>query len=558
MRRFGFKQIIKHAMFIVMIAVLLSGCSKEADISSLLPGSWFSEGSQEAAFVLYDDGTCEIAGEYGTGTWSVVNDNQLKLTNYYGETEVAAISEITEDKLVLDNGKVTQTFLNTSSSSDVKQNEELLEEHDSQEPLEGIPVSVQLTDGTMFSDGVAWVEYADQTSAEKIGIVNTEGKITPIIADEITRFGSDFSDGYAYVNYEDKSNPSVTLKQFVIIDKAGNIVSRSPSDGNYEILTGGDSLFLVQQAVQSMTANEIRIGIIDKDGNWIFDPAVQNPLSLSSAAKDIYQRGTVNYLYHGDHIFSAYYKSDFNYSGSNYLCIYNADTGVTAEYENMKLSYAGYTDANIPYRFSDGKAIAVSDDTVYCVDTDLNITSILEDRPDGDVYYRNGVIFTGEWHYSGNGPSPYVKNGKFYNMDGSVLVDLSQYTLIVEQAYELYRYEDGFAAIQVYGEDHERYLGIIDMDGEFAFEPLKIETYSNQDNIGIFSCGVIATQIKENVDEKTFSKHILLTTTGEITEVDVDYGTIGSLVFIDGFAWYDEGKEYIDTAGNIMNVVLSN
>lgn len=535
-----------------------SQTGNEKDLLSLLPGAWYIDGSQEPAFILYDDGTCEIANEYGTGTWSVVNENQLKLTNYYGETEVATINELTDEKLVLGNGTDTQIFLNTSSSSAIEQNKQLLEEAESQEPIEDIPVSVELTNGSMFSDGMAWVKYIEQTGVEKIGVMNTEGEITPIIADEITRFGSDFSNGYAYVNYEDKSNPSETLNQFVIVDSTGNIIGRSPSEGSYEILTGGDGVFLVQQTVRSMTTNEMRIGLIDKDGNWICEPTVQNVLSLSSAAQDNYQRGDVCYLYHGEHIFSAYYKSDFDYSGSNYLCIYNADTGVVAEYENMKLSCAGYTDAYVPYCFSDGKAIAVSDDTVYCIYTDLTVTPILADRPECDVYYQNGIFFTGERHYSGNGPSPYVENGKFYNVDGSTLVDLSQYTLILDQAYELYRYENGYAAILVYGEDYGWYLGIIDMDGKFTFEPLKVQTYSNQDNIGTFSCDVITTQISENIDGKTFSKDILLATTGEIIEVEVDYGTIGSLVFVDGFAWYDEGKEYIDTDGNVVSVVLNN
>ncbi len=519
----------------------------EKDLLSLLPGSWYIDGNQEPAFILYDDGTCEIDNEYGTGTWSVVNENQLKLTNYYGETKVATINELTDDKLVLGNGDDTQIF--SSSSSAINQNEQLLEEAD-----EDSSVSVQLTNGSIFSDGVAWVKYTEPTGTEKIGVVNTEGKITPIIADEITQFGSDFSSGYAYVNYKDTSNPRETLEQFVIIDSAGSIVSRSPLDGNYRILTGGDGVFLVQQTVHSMTTNEMRIGIIDKDGNWICEPAVQNVLSLSSKAQDIYSSGDVYYFYHGEHIFSAYYKTNFDYIGSSYSCIYNADTGVAAEYEDMKLSYSWY-DALVPYSFSDGKAIAVSDDTVYCIATDLNVTPILTDRPDCEVYFQNGVFFAGERHYSGNAPTC-VENGKFYNMDGSTLVDLSQYSLVVgEGPYAWYRYVDGHAAILVYGEDYRYYLGIIDMDGKFTFEPLIVK---GGDYTGAFSCDVIATQISENIDGKIFSKPILLTTTGEIIEVEVDYRTTGSLVFIDGFAWYDEGKEYIDTAGNVMSVVLNN
>ena len=434
-------------------------------------------------------------------------------------------------------------------------------ENDSQEMVEEAPVSVQISYGSSFSNGVAWVKYIDQTGSEGIGLLNTEGIITPInedvkpyfTADEHYDFGSDYSNGYAYRNYEDKSNPSESLNQFVVIDSSGNVVGRSPSDGNYEILTGGDGVFLVKQTVRSMTTNETRIGIIDKEGNWICEPAVQNVFSLSSTAQDNYREGDVYYLYHGEHIFSAYYDSRYDFFGSDYSCIYNADTGATAEYANTKLSIY-----RVPYYFSDGKAIAVSDDTVYCIDTELKTTPIIVDRPDGDVYFQDGILFTGEFSYRGNGPSPYVENGKFYRIDGSTLVDLSQYTLIINDAYDLYRYENGYASVVVYGEDKGLYLGIINIDGKFAFEPLEINSYVNKDTIGTFSCGVIATEIDKNIDGKTYSKEVLLTTTGEIVEFEVDGIEVDSLVFFDGFAWDSKGKHYIDTSGNVMNVVLNN
>ena len=75
-----------------------------------LSQSWYAEGRQDASFVLYEDGTCEISGEYGTGSWSVVNDNELKLTNYYGETETAIIKSVDYNKLVLTDGKSEIVF----------------------------------------------------------------------------------------------------------------------------------------------------------------------------------------------------------------------------------------------------------------------------------------------------------------------------------------------------------------------------------------------------------------------------------------------------------------
>ena len=109
------KHILRILLTIVILMLSLVGCSEktnEADFESKLAGIWYLEGSQEVAFVLYSDNTCEIAGEYGTGIWSVVNENQLKLTNYYGETETAIIVKIDNSELVLSDGNVKSYFSN--------------------------------------------------------------------------------------------------------------------------------------------------------------------------------------------------------------------------------------------------------------------------------------------------------------------------------------------------------------------------------------------------------------------------------------------------------------
>lgn len=93
---------------IVSLSLIFTGCSKS--LESQLVGSWYREGNvttnrdggKGPAFTLYSDGTCEIASEYGTGTWAVVNENQLKLTNFYGESETITIVSIEDGCLTLD------------------------------------------------------------------------------------------------------------------------------------------------------------------------------------------------------------------------------------------------------------------------------------------------------------------------------------------------------------------------------------------------------------------------------------------------------------------------
>lgn len=85
-----------------------------------LVGSWYlngetsitREGTRGPKFTLYDDGTCEMATEYGTGRWSVVNDDQLKLTNFYGESSTATIVSLESGELTLEADGTQMTYLN--------------------------------------------------------------------------------------------------------------------------------------------------------------------------------------------------------------------------------------------------------------------------------------------------------------------------------------------------------------------------------------------------------------------------------------------------------------
>lgn len=104
------KRILSLALALV-VCLGLSACGGNS-LEKQLVGSWYRNGQTTSTrdggegpnFTLYSDGTCKLAKEYGTGTWAVVNDNQLKLTNFYGETETATIESIQNGRLTLDTG----------------------------------------------------------------------------------------------------------------------------------------------------------------------------------------------------------------------------------------------------------------------------------------------------------------------------------------------------------------------------------------------------------------------------------------------------------------------
>ena len=79
---------IAAAAALVCAAASLTGC-----------GDWYLEGSDRLRFTIYDDGTVNIPGTYGTGKWSIVNDNQLKISDFYGESTVLKIEDIDKDSM---------------------------------------------------------------------------------------------------------------------------------------------------------------------------------------------------------------------------------------------------------------------------------------------------------------------------------------------------------------------------------------------------------------------------------------------------------------------------
>lgn len=104
------KKLLALGLAVLMLLLCLAGCGNS--IKSQLVGSWYlngettydRDGKEGPALILYSDGTCVIASEYGTGTWALVNENQLKLTSFYGESEAKTIESLKNGCLTLEGG----------------------------------------------------------------------------------------------------------------------------------------------------------------------------------------------------------------------------------------------------------------------------------------------------------------------------------------------------------------------------------------------------------------------------------------------------------------------
>mgnify|MGYP007028187186 FL=1 len=90
---------IVAAAALVCAAASLTGCGK--NVEKLVVGDWYLEGSDRLRFTIYDDGTVNIPTTYGTGKWSIVNKDQLKVSDFYGETFVLKIDDIDKNSMTV-------------------------------------------------------------------------------------------------------------------------------------------------------------------------------------------------------------------------------------------------------------------------------------------------------------------------------------------------------------------------------------------------------------------------------------------------------------------------
>lgn len=427
---------------------------------------------------------------------------------------------------------------------------------------EDIPVT--LTKAGSFSEGIAWVKYINTDGIEQIGWLHTDGHIDqPFPVDIVNQLsedypswpglGSMFSGGYSCINTGDAftRGSSETPDRFLIFNSKGEITAQSPNDGNsYQILCGSDGVYLVKQSVRNMTENEDRYGFISGNGNWINECTIceaggAHPLSLDVVPDD-FNNKDISFSYLGEGIFQAEYHN--GWLGSTYyhrygVVLYNAYSKQNFVVDSNTTSVFTDSSGGPVGNYSDGFAPIKSNSELYMLSTDFEKKPLAVDISDA-VIYSEGVIFSGDRNYSGNRRT-YLTNGKFYHTDGSVLADLSQYELLYEDTYDLYRFSDGYAAIIICGADGGQYLGIIDVDGQFSFEPIKIESLSNWDNAGTFASGVIVCRTTENGVQVVDIDGVQTSS----TYFEADH--VENYVFSEGFVCM--GSYYIGTDGNPLD-----
>ena len=121
---------ILYAICAVIVCAVVAVCvtqnttgSREKEMKKLLANNWYRQWSESVSFTLYDDGTVTIPGSYGQGKWSLVNDDVLKISDFYGETMTLKIDDLDDQWLVvyeMENGQQSEekiTFWNTAGGA---------------------------------------------------------------------------------------------------------------------------------------------------------------------------------------------------------------------------------------------------------------------------------------------------------------------------------------------------------------------------------------------------------------------------------------------------------
>ncbi len=440
-------------------------------------------------------------------------------------------------------GKIQENIMQEAESSEDEETEQLSVKEDFSSIVE--TEYVELKNASNFSEGIAWVEYEDEFGEDHIGWLYENGKIIvpeALVTAEI--FGGEFSGGYTYVNYNYNS--------FAVLDQNGNVTAESPEGEGYEIVSGGDGIFLVRQMVRTFDVNEDRYGVIDANGNWLYE------LTVNLFYEDSVNTGqTIEYFYLGEHIFGMRFGRNEHFFD---YYTFDAETGIAIHYEDRTPIYC-----------YNGKTIVYSEDEVSF--NDANGTAIHTIVPEhGEMTFgpicSEGLMFVGDYSYDGQAQMSIVENAKFYNMDGDIELDLSQYTLIANGIDDLYHFEDGVAPVVLLGADYAPYLSFINRSGDLLFEPIEVASYyvKNEDAFGVYSDGVAPTII-ENADG--VSINVIISRNGEIKELDGKVRECKDLEFHNGYTIRTENYMvssdafstryyFMGTDGTTLNTYLEN
>lgn len=489
---------------IMLTIFLCSSCSNNTNVEDIssngvslkdqLVGSWYingettlsRDGIRGPAFTLYDDGTCEIASEYGTGSWSVVNDNQLKITSFYGETAIAVITSVEDGCLTIsdDDSDAVTIYYSRVIIDDEAEPGNIQTDGDTDYVEQEV---ISMRD---YHNGLAWIVYSELGS-QYIACINKSGEVVFQYRADSIDYATDFSNDHAYL---------VEKNTLYTIDKTGKIIAKYNKDG-VNIRCYEDGYVLIEKEVSGFDSKSFEYTIYNKNGSIIEQfshEKVIDPIVYCGKGIFAFQL-TPNYGDPTDYYFAEIQK--WVNAPSSLTPYFYGDTAIIATtYRDVGDIRKG----GILVMSSDGECFEyicdkLSDWAVYPSAINEGVCTL----------YDDGRIVT------------IILPDKSIGLENSYVLEEEYSKRIVDRPTpDSYMIHDGRIVLHLRGEDGKIYAGVFDKELKLMFQPI----------LGSFS---------------TYADGLLLVeSNGLISMYDID----GNVVYSLTEKGYTTSREYSDNA----------
>ena len=474
----------KVCVLFIIILVVLAACGKKDSYEQSLASTWYFEGDSSPAFTLYSDGTCEISGEYGMGKWSIVNNNVLKLTNFYEESQTATIIEITDDSFTIeDSGNIRKLLKKPSVQENIGND---VENSEIDEKLNNEKVEDKVIDDSHYQNNYEIISFIYPVSkydcfliesnevfaVEAKGIdneedhcmlfINLEGKIiqkTPYIR------------GFSIINVDNKYLvlPSETQpEQGEIYSIDGmNILDNYCSDnqqfgGLFQV--SDDFILWLYESIDTYDSHDFKITLKNLDNSILGEWSEKGLIA---------QYGDVSLTPEVEYVGGSWYKC-----GNVFI---NIETKAIAKYYGDK--YYGADDKYL-YMCHEGW---IHPGSIILLDSNGNNVS-----PENT--FLNDISY---WFYKylGNGIVLLQNHDDFLALDctGVTQFDVNQFSRrgTWGDDISINKFCDGKAQVALKNEANKLFTTVINEKGEFLFEPIEGKMgYSDLENMGKYRYSV--------------------------------------------------------------------
>lgn len=259
----------------------------------------------------------------------------------------------------------------------------------------------------------------------------------------------------------------VLLLTFIVLCSRDNVSNPGKEETTMDVsmfdavLYSDDKCVIGWKEYETYNSYYVEVGIIDNAGNWIvplskdfiFSEAF---MEIDSVYDDV-RPSSNNIIYLGDGVYIMSYgvnilstdgsisRLGFAYPGENICYLYNINTGCSASFAAVKLSYC-----------SDGNMLMYNstryNSNFYKVDMNGNVTEIPVEY---DSWYDGPSC-------SGYSDGVFFANGYFYDIEGNVVCSVLEYELISTPYFS-----NGSCEITFKNPKGTVYTKVIDKNGNF-------------------------------------------------------------------------------------------